>query len=492
MSDVTVTPSAVSVTVSPSSVAVTASSSLAIAEASESVRLYVRNRTGSEIAKGKAVYISGATGQTPEITLAQSNAYSTTDVIGVTVHAIADNAFGYVITQGILEKVDTQGITEGAPLYLSPTTAGALTDIEPTKPNWQMQVAYCLYANQNNGKILVRPNLESTKTEYIQDMTSVGESVSTAADQAAARSAIGVTYAASGETSSTKVVRADDSRLSDARTPTSHTHALSDLLQSGATTGQVIEWSGSAWAPADASGTTYTAGNHIAIASNVVSWRYEPAKRAIVESDLNALGDLTVANSGTAASTSFTQGFSSTASTMGIATTNTGTSSSGRSFVGLAASDQLQLGNGEVRCTCIMRTPATASDGTNRYGFRMGLLDTRTSGSVGDGLFFSYTDTVNGGNWTINAVSGGGAYSPIDTGIAMPLATWLRLDIIVNSAATEATFYIDDVLVHTETTTIPSGSSGALGAGWIIYKVLGTSSRNLFVDYWGISKEVVR
>jgi len=122
----------------------------------------------------------------------------------------------------------------------------------------------------------------------------------------------------------------------------------------------------------------------------------------------------------------------------------------------------------------------------------MGLLDTRTSGSVGDGLFFSYTDTVNSGNWSIDAVSGGGAYSPIDTGIAMPLGTWLRLDIIVNSTATEATFYIDDVLVHTETTTIPSGFSGALGAGWIIFKSTGTTSRNLFVDYWGISKEVVR
>ena len=244
--------------------------------------------------------------------------------------------------------------------------------------------------------------------------------------------------------------------------------------------------------PAGPAGPTYTAGDHITIASNVVGWRYQPSKRAIVESDLNALGDLTVANSGTGASTAFTTGFASTADTLGIATSNTGTTTSGRSFVGLASSDQLQLGNGEVRCTCILRTPATASDGTNRYGLRMGLLDTRTSGSVGDGLFFSYTDTVNSGNWSIDAVSGGGAYSPIDTGIAMPLGTWLRLDIIVNSTATEATFYIDDVLVHTETTTIPSGFSGALGAGWIIFKSTGTTSRNLFVDYWGISKEVSR
>jgi hypothetical protein len=40
-----------------------------------------------------------------------------------------------------------------------------------------------------------------------------------------------------------------DSRLSDARTPTAHTHPLSDLTQSSATTGQVPSWNGTAWVP---------------------------------------------------------------------------------------------------------------------------------------------------------------------------------------------------------------------------------------------------
>lgn len=53
----------------------------------------------------------------------------------------------------------------------------------------------------------------------------------------------------------TDAVGSSDSRLSDARTPTSHTHALSSLTQSGATTGQVVTWSGSAWAPATPSST---------------------------------------------------------------------------------------------------------------------------------------------------------------------------------------------------------------------------------------------
>jgi hypothetical protein len=49
-------------------------------------------------------------------------------------------------------------------------------------------------------------------------------------------------------------VGSSDSRLTDSRTPTSHTHGLADITQGGATTGQVIAWSGSAWAPATVSG----------------------------------------------------------------------------------------------------------------------------------------------------------------------------------------------------------------------------------------------
>jgi hypothetical protein len=45
-----------------------------------------------------------------------------------------------------------------------------------------------------------------------------------------------------------------DSRLSNARTPTSHTHPLSDLTQSSATSGQVPSWNGTAWVPTTPSG----------------------------------------------------------------------------------------------------------------------------------------------------------------------------------------------------------------------------------------------
>lgn len=141
----------------------------------------VRNQTGSPIAKGKAVFINGATGQNPTIQLAQANAYETVDCIGLTAELIAHGSTGKVVISGFLDDVNTNAFADGDTLYVSASSAGGLVNTDPKKPNWQMQVGFVEYAHNNHGKILVRPNLESTKTEYITDMTSAGEVLATLA-----------------------------------------------------------------------------------------------------------------------------------------------------------------------------------------------------------------------------------------------------------------------------------------------------------------------
>ena len=91
----------------------------------------VRNSTGSTITKGSIVYISGATGQIGNITLAQANAYTSSQVIGVANQDIPNNTNGWVVTQGTITNFNTSGLTEGSPVYLSATTAGAFTSTEP-------------------------------------------------------------------------------------------------------------------------------------------------------------------------------------------------------------------------------------------------------------------------------------------------------------------------------------------------------------------------
>jgi len=63
------------------------------------------------------------------------------------------------------------------------------------------------------------------------------------------------TFAVAYGTTAGTACEGNDSRLSDARTPTAHTHALADLQQGGATTNQVVTWNGSAWVPSSPSGT---------------------------------------------------------------------------------------------------------------------------------------------------------------------------------------------------------------------------------------------
>lgn len=66
--------------------------------------------------------------------------------------------------------------------------------------------------------------------------------------------------AASGTSSATSVVRADDSRLSDARTPTSHTHvATTDLTATGTKSSSTFLRGDNTWAVPPDTNTTYSA-----------------------------------------------------------------------------------------------------------------------------------------------------------------------------------------------------------------------------------------
>jgi len=135
----------------------------------------VRNSTGSTITKGQVVYISGSTGQIGNVILAQANAYTTSQVIGIAAQDIANNTNGYVVTQGIVEDVNTNGFTAGAQIYLSASTAGALTQTEPSAPNYAVHMGVCLYANNVHGKLWINPMNNSIDTGYIIGQVAIAQ-----------------------------------------------------------------------------------------------------------------------------------------------------------------------------------------------------------------------------------------------------------------------------------------------------------------------------
>jgi hypothetical protein len=123
----------------------------------QEVQLKVINNTGSSIANGTPVYVTGtSSGQTyPNIALAKADASSTSAVLGLTNGTIASGATGYVCTAGLLTPCNTGSFTVGQVLYLSPYSAGQLMNtIPPT--GYAVQVGVVAYANSPNGSIYVK------------------------------------------------------------------------------------------------------------------------------------------------------------------------------------------------------------------------------------------------------------------------------------------------------------------------------------------------
>lgn len=118
---------------------------------------YVRNKTGLTIAKGSVVYISGATGNTPDITKAIATSDATSaQTLGIVKDTIANNGFGYVVVFGKVSGLDTQALTEGDQLYLSPTIAGAYTTTKPYAPYHLVYVGIVTRSHPTLGTIEVR------------------------------------------------------------------------------------------------------------------------------------------------------------------------------------------------------------------------------------------------------------------------------------------------------------------------------------------------
>jgi nitrogen fixation protein len=111
----------------------------------------------------QVVRISGAQGQRLAVNLAQANNdNNSADTLGVVCETIATNQEGFIMTVGQLENINTTGSLQGETwsdgdvLYLSPTTAGRLTNVKPIAPAHIVIIGYVEYAHANNGKIYVK------------------------------------------------------------------------------------------------------------------------------------------------------------------------------------------------------------------------------------------------------------------------------------------------------------------------------------------------
>lgn len=99
------------------------------------VRVY--NNSGGTISNGEVVYVSGKEDVEDRLTVAkaQADADITSKVLGFATHDIETATFGYVTQFGYINGVNTASFADGASVWLSPTTAGAITDTAPESPD---------------------------------------------------------------------------------------------------------------------------------------------------------------------------------------------------------------------------------------------------------------------------------------------------------------------------------------------------------------------
>ena len=223
--------------------------------------------------------------------------------------------------------------------------------------------------------------------------------------------------------------------------------------------------------------------------NDVMNDLHDAPSNVCIWSDFTSTIPFTIVTSGTNASTLTTVTGQNNDDHVGVARSSTGTTATGRSAITFSPIDTIQFGVGEVRFRAIVKIQ-TLNNGTDSFEVRVGFSDNTTVNSPTDAVHFVY----NAGslNWICSTLSAGVGLPATDSGVAVVANQWYRMEIIVNDDASEAYYYIDGVLVHTEISNIPTGSARRTGIISGIRKIAGTNVRYYYTDYLEVSKEVTR
>lgn len=138
-----------------------------IVDNAEAVIITGRNSTGATLRRGTIIYISGSTGNRPNFVKAQANGEQTSaGTFGVIVDDINNNSDGNCCVIGYLDNLDTRSgapfpftndtLNDGDTIYLSPTTAGFITNVKPSAPNHLVYLGKVTQTSPTNGTIVYR------------------------------------------------------------------------------------------------------------------------------------------------------------------------------------------------------------------------------------------------------------------------------------------------------------------------------------------------
>lgn len=124
---------------------------------SKAISFPVKNPSASTtLSKGQIVFISGYSGNKPEVSLASSSSSATMPAFGFVQSNISPEQEGYVVYSGLFKGIDTNSsYNEGDTLYVSDTTPGAFVNTPPTGGSLIQNIGKIIRADSSNGELIV-------------------------------------------------------------------------------------------------------------------------------------------------------------------------------------------------------------------------------------------------------------------------------------------------------------------------------------------------
>lgn len=120
---------------------------------------HVRNDTGVTITNGTVVMATGAVGASDLITVAPMDGTDSANarlILGIATQDILDGQNGKVTNFGKIHDLNTIAYVTGDVLWVSDSTPGALTNVEPAADSLGMPIAFVVYAHASTGIIAAR------------------------------------------------------------------------------------------------------------------------------------------------------------------------------------------------------------------------------------------------------------------------------------------------------------------------------------------------
>ena len=134
------------------------------------------------------------------------------------------------------------------------------------------------------------------------------------------------------------------------------------------------------------------------------------------------------------------------------------------------------LADGSIVMGSFVKTHTSLSSASQRYIVMSGLMDDVAASA--NHCRFVYSDGINSGKWQIETMSASSG-NVVDSTVEVLANTWYKLQIIINSTATEVKYYINNALVATVTNNIPAAVMHFMT---VLNKTVGSTARTLSVD----------